>query len=57
MTKLILVRRGQSQANDLHIISGQRTFPLSELGHAQAEKAAVWLLAKEKITREEIIKV
>ena len=51
MTKLILVRRGQSQANDLHIISGQRNFPLSELGHAQAEKAAVWLLAKEKITK------
>ncbi len=51
MTKLILVRHGQSQANDLHIVSGQRDYPLSEMGHVQAEKAAVWLLAKEKITK------
>lgn len=51
MTKLILVRHGQSQANDLHIISGQRDFPLSEMGHVQAEKAAIWLLAKETITK------
>ena len=51
MTKLILVRHGQSLANDLHIVSGQRDFPLSEMGHVQAEKAAIWLLAKEKITK------
>ena len=51
MTRLILVRHGQSTGNQLHIITGQGDFPLTELGHAQAKKAATWLLENEKITK------
>ncbi|MBO5938329.1 MAG: histidine phosphatase family protein [Clostridia bacterium] len=51
MTRLILVRHGQSTGNELHIVTGQGDYPLTALGHAQAKKAATWLLAKEKITK------
>jgi len=51
MTKLILVRHGQSTGNDQGIITGQGNYPLTKIGHNQAEKAAAWLLAKEKITK------
>lgn len=51
MTKLILVRHGQSTGNKLHIITGQGDFPLTELGREQANKAAAWLWEKETITK------
>ena len=51
MTKLILVRHGQSTGNDLRIITGQGDYPLTELGHTQARKASIWLSAKERITK------
>ena len=51
MTRLILVRHGQSTGNQLHIITGQGDFPLTELGHEQAKKAAAWLSEHEKITK------
>lgn len=51
MTRLILVRHGQSTGNQLHIITGQGDFPLTELGHAQAKKAATWIHSEEKVTK------
>ena len=51
MTRLILVRHGQSTGNFLHVITGQGDFPLTDLGHVQAKKAAAWLSDKEPITK------
>ena len=48
MTRLILVRHGQSTGNQLHIITGQGDFPLTELGLLQAERCAE-ALKDEKI--------
>lgn len=49
MTRLILLRHGESEANSLNIFSGQSNVPLTELGVAQAELAAKYLLESEKI--------
>lgn len=49
MTKLILVRHGQSLANANQIFAGHSDFDLSELGHTQARLVADWLAAHEKI--------
>lgn len=51
MTKLILVRHGQSTGNEIHIVTGQGDYPLTETGHTQAKKAATWLCAKEHVTK------
>lgn len=51
MTRLILVRHGQSTGNLTHVVTGQDDYPLSETGHTQAKKAAAWLVAHEKITK------
>ncbi len=49
MTRLILVRHGQSLANAEHIFAGHSDFDLSELGHIQAGLVADYLSAHEKI--------
>ncbi len=49
MTKLILVRHGQSKANAQHIFAGHSDFDLSELGHTQAGLVADYLAAHERI--------
>lgn len=43
MTRLLLIRHGQSEANLTHRFGGQADFPLTELGHAQAECTADFL--------------
>ena len=49
MTKFILVRHGQSEANKLGRFAGHSDFPLSELGLLQAEKTAKYILENHKI--------
>ncbi|MBR2354095.1 MAG: histidine phosphatase family protein [Clostridia bacterium] len=49
MTRLILVRHGQSEANAKSIGAGQMNYPLTELGHRQAALTAEYLLKHEKI--------
>lgn len=43
MTTLIFVRHGQSTANLEKTFAGQTDFPLSEIGHRQAERTADFL--------------
>ena len=49
MTRLILIRHGQSEANKGIWWAGHTDAPLTELGHAQAEAAARYLKAHEHI--------
>lgn len=42
-TTILLVRHGQSEANVAGIFTGHCGFPLSELGHAQAERTAEYI--------------
>lgn len=49
MTRLILVRHGQSLANAQHIFAGHADYDLSELGHTQARLVADYLSAHEAI--------
>ena len=49
MTRLILVRHGQSEANAKKIGAGQKDYPLTELGHRQAAMTAAYLAEHEKI--------
>lgn len=51
MTRLILVRHGQSEANLLGIGAGQLDYPLTELGRAQAEAVADALTERYTIDR------
>ena len=51
MTSLILVRHGQSEANSKDIFTGQGAFPLSALGHAQAERTAKAIADKIKLDK------
>ena len=51
MTRLILVRHGQSEANLQNFSAGQTDIPLTELGRRQAQKAADYLVANWKIDR------
>ena len=50
MTKLILVRHGQSEANFHHVYTGQSDIPLTELGKAQALAAGKYIKKHEKIS-------
>lgn len=43
MTRIILIRHGQSEANKAKIFAGHTDAPLSEKGHAQARAAAKYL--------------
>ncbi len=49
MTRLILIRHGQSLANAQRIFAGHSDFDLSELGHTQARLAADYLTTHESI--------
>ena len=49
MTRIILVRHGESEANLNRIGSGQLDIPLTPLGHHQARLAAKYILEREKI--------
>lgn len=48
MTKLIIVRHGESEANKLGVMAGHTDYPLTSLGHKQAKETAAHL-AKEEI--------
>lgn len=48
MTRLILVRHGQSEANLLNIFAGHSDFPLTEIGRTQARLAANYISNSEK---------
>lgn len=50
MTKLILVRHGQSVANFKRIFTGNGDFPLTELGKQQALAAGKYIKAHEDIS-------
>ena len=49
MTKFILVRHGQSEANKQGLFAGHSDFPLSPLGLLQAEKTAEYILEHHHI--------
>lgn len=50
MTRIIVVRHGQSEANLLGIGAGQLNTPLTSLGLAQASAVAKYLVPRERIT-------
>ena len=43
MTRLILLRHGESEANRAGLFAGWSDYPLTPLGHAQAESAAKYI--------------
>lgn len=43
MTRLLIVRHGQSEANQHHVFAGHTDAPLSELGLAQAARTAEYI--------------
>ena len=47
---LLVIRHGQSEADVLNVIEGRADFPLTDLGHAQAEAMAKWVNDHYKIT-------
>ena len=49
MTKLIIIRHGESEANQLGVIAGWTDYKLTALGLQQAEETAAYLAANEKI--------
>lgn len=49
MTKIIMIRHGQSEANAHELFAGHSDFDLSDFGKAQAAMAAKYLIEKEKI--------
>lgn len=51
MTRLILLRHGESEANEKHIFAGWTDIPLTARGHEQAEVAAAYLTEHYPINR------
>ena len=51
MTRLIFIRHGQSEANLQNRFAGHTDVPLTELGKAQAERAAEYIVKHEKIDK------
>ena len=49
MTRLILLRHGESEANARGIFAGQRDYPLTDKGREQARQAAIYLTTHEQI--------
>jgi broad specificity phosphatase PhoE len=47
MTKLIIIRHGESEANKLGVAAGWNDYPLTPLGVAQAEETAAHLAAEQ----------
>ena len=50
MTRIIIIRHGQSEANLNGTLAGQSNIPLTPLGHAQADAARAYLIPRERIT-------
>ena len=50
MTRIILIRHGQSLANAKELFAGHSDFDLSPVGHEQAARAAKYLRENEKIS-------
>ena len=51
MTRLIFVRHGQSEANEQNRFAGHTNVPLTALGKVQAERAAEYIVKREKIDK------
>ena len=51
MTRLIIVRHGQSEANLQGIFAGQLDVELSKLGHTQAERTAEHIMENYKVDK------
>ena len=49
MTRLIIIRHGESEANELGVIAGWNDYKLTALGLQQAEETAAHLVASERI--------
>ena len=50
MTKIIIVRHGESKTNELGLLVGQGDFPLTDLGLIQAEQTAEALAGEQIIS-------
>ena len=50
MTRLLIIRHGQSEANKNHIFAGHFDAPLSELGCAQAERTACYIAENYRVS-------
>ena len=51
MTRLILIRHGQSEANLTRRFAGHFNAPLTELGRSQAEKSAEYVAENYKVSK------
>ena len=51
MTKILLVRHGQSEANNLNVFAGNYDIELTELGHRQAQCTAKYITENYKVDR------
>ena len=51
MTKLLLVRHGQSEANSLSVFAGNYDIELTELGHKQAQCTAKYIADNYKVNK------
>lgn len=51
MTKLLMVRHGQSEANNLDIFAGNYDIELTELGHKQAQCTAKFIAENYKVDK------
>ena len=48
---ILVIRHGQSEADVLKVIEGRADFPLTELGHKQAEAMAEWINKRYTINK------
>lgn len=51
MTKILMVRHGQSEANDLGVFAGNYDIGLTELGHQQAQCTADFIAENYKVDK------
>ena len=51
MTKLLIIRHGQSISNLQHVFTGHLDLPLTDLGHRQAQLTAEYILANYRVDR------
>jgi len=51
MTKILLVRHGQSEANNLDVFAGNYDVELTELGHKQAQSTAKYIAENYKVDK------
>ncbi|WP_241693099.1 histidine phosphatase family protein [Ligilactobacillus salivarius] len=49
--RLLVVRHGQSEADILGVCEGRADFPLTKLGHEQAERTAEYISEKYKVDK------